>query len=139
MMILLVAATQSKNSGWFNSTVVVAAITTLGVVIAAYLTYKATTRKEPGGSPNGGAEFAPDLPSAAAARVVAVETYGPARQERLQQSRIDLERAAATLDKKKDGELRSLSLGLAKCTEGAEASRLRDALIARIGSNAESR
>jgi hypothetical protein len=86
----------------------------------------------------------PELDSAIAARIQALETHGPARNERMERSQQDLERLAAALRKKKvlqrlaaaltrkdEGDLQRLVARLARCTDLGEATKLRDQLDTR--------
>ena len=71
---------------------------------------------------------AKDVVAAAAARVQALDTDGPARNQRLHDSRVGLEKAAAALPKRRHAELRAVALELAGCTDRAKAGELRDEL-----------
>lgn len=134
ILILITATSEKEDPGWLDPSVIVAIVGGVAAVAVAYLTYlgiKANIKKDerPMGDPTTASDsLPPDLLAAAAARVEALNTFGPARTKRLAESRVALERAAAALDKAEHAHVRALALQLLDSTDPAAAADLRDQL-----------
>jgi hypothetical protein len=128
-VVTVLGAAPTSNGGSSTVTIVGVVLTSVAVIVAALIGRKPSP---PPPAPPPPPPPDPSLDSASAALVKALKTRGPARSERIAQSRLDLEKATAKLHERKQADARALAQQLAGCSDASEAAELRKQLMAQV-------